>query len=687
MSKMGIAVISSYRGGYNFEAVGLSRALVNDLFPGMPAKISGEGYASLHLNARAAPRRGVRRRRSRRCRSAASIASAHGGETHAYSAQLMHLLQTAVATDSYSTYLQFSRGVARSAAGLSARPAPVQLPRRRRADRPGRGDHRDPQALRHAGHVARRAVARGARDAGDRDEPDRRARRCRARAARTRCATRPYDNGDNANSVIKQIACGPVRRHRRISQRLRGDRDQGRAGRQARRGRAAARLQGHRVHRQAAPRDAGRDADLAAAAPRHLFDRGSGAAHLRPEADQPARAGVREAGQLGRASAPSRRASPRRMPTSSWSPAMSAAPAPRPQTSIKYAGTPWEMGLSRGQPDADAQRPARPRASCAPTAGSRPGATSSSPRSSAPRNSASARSASSRWAASWCANAIRTPARSASARRTRRCAHKFTGTPEKVINLMTFIAEEVRDILARLGFTQPRRGDRPHRIAPPGQPRRRASRRSRPQPDPRQGRCRRRPSAASASATFRNEVPDSLDAQMIKDAARGVRARREDAADLFGAQHAPRGRHAAVGGDHAHVRHDDAGRRPCPCPAARLGGADRSARSCARASRSKCSATPTIMSARACRAARSSCARWCRSPLASQDNTIIGNTVLYGATCGQAVRGGAGGRALRGAQFGRDRGGRRLRRERLRIYDRRHRGGARARSARISARA
>src|SRR3546814_14527082 len=51
ISKMGIAVISSYRGGYNFEAVGLSRALVNDFFPGMPAKISGEGYASLHLNA------------------------------------------------------------------------------------------------------------------------------------------------------------------------------------------------------------------------------------------------------------------------------------------------------------------------------------------------------------------------------------------------------------------------------------------------------------------------------------------------------------------------------------------------------------------------------------------------------------------------------------------------------------
>ncbi len=33
MSKMGISVISSYRGGYNFEAIGLSRALVARIFP------------------------------------------------------------------------------------------------------------------------------------------------------------------------------------------------------------------------------------------------------------------------------------------------------------------------------------------------------------------------------------------------------------------------------------------------------------------------------------------------------------------------------------------------------------------------------------------------------------------------------------------------------------------------------
>ena len=43
MSKMGIAVVSSYRGGANFEALGLSRTLVAEYFPHMPSRISGIG--------------------------------------------------------------------------------------------------------------------------------------------------------------------------------------------------------------------------------------------------------------------------------------------------------------------------------------------------------------------------------------------------------------------------------------------------------------------------------------------------------------------------------------------------------------------------------------------------------------------------------------------------------------------
>ena len=45
MSKMGISVISSYRGGLNFEAVGLSRAMVAEYFPGMHSRISGIGVS------------------------------------------------------------------------------------------------------------------------------------------------------------------------------------------------------------------------------------------------------------------------------------------------------------------------------------------------------------------------------------------------------------------------------------------------------------------------------------------------------------------------------------------------------------------------------------------------------------------------------------------------------------------
>src|SRR6185437_1155288 len=49
MSKMGISVISSYRGAYNFEAVGLSRTLVAEFFPGMTSRISGIGLAGIQL--------------------------------------------------------------------------------------------------------------------------------------------------------------------------------------------------------------------------------------------------------------------------------------------------------------------------------------------------------------------------------------------------------------------------------------------------------------------------------------------------------------------------------------------------------------------------------------------------------------------------------------------------------------
>ena len=110
MSKMGISVISSYRGGCNFEAVGLSRAIVSDYFPGMSSRISGIGVIGIEkkikelhtkFNAKnvfTLPIGGLYRYRK-------------SGEDHQYQGRLIHLLQSAVGSGSYEQYKKYSSGI------------------------------------------------------------------------------------------------------------------------------------------------------------------------------------------------------------------------------------------------------------------------------------------------------------------------------------------------------------------------------------------------------------------------------------------------------------------------------------------------------------------------------------------------------------------------------------------------
>ena len=110
MSKMGISVISSYRGGCNFEAVGLSRAIVSDYFPGMSSRISGIGVIGIEKkikelhskftakNVFTLPIGGLYRYRK-------------SGENHQYQGKLIHLLQSAVGSGSYEQYKKYSSGI------------------------------------------------------------------------------------------------------------------------------------------------------------------------------------------------------------------------------------------------------------------------------------------------------------------------------------------------------------------------------------------------------------------------------------------------------------------------------------------------------------------------------------------------------------------------------------------------
>jgi glutamate synthase (NADPH/NADH) large chain len=110
MSKMGISVLSSYRGGCNFETVGLSRTIVADYFPGVVSKISGIGLLGIEKKIRAIhkeayestdtvlPIGGIYRYRK-------------NGETHQYQGKLIHLLQSAVGSNSYEGYKKYAEGI------------------------------------------------------------------------------------------------------------------------------------------------------------------------------------------------------------------------------------------------------------------------------------------------------------------------------------------------------------------------------------------------------------------------------------------------------------------------------------------------------------------------------------------------------------------------------------------------
>jgi len=107
MSKMGISVISSYRGGLNFEAVGLSRAMVAEYFPGMQSRISGIGVTGIQHKVVDIHARGWL--------GGADVLPIGGfykarrsGEKHAWEASSMHMLQSACDRASYDLWKQYS---------------------------------------------------------------------------------------------------------------------------------------------------------------------------------------------------------------------------------------------------------------------------------------------------------------------------------------------------------------------------------------------------------------------------------------------------------------------------------------------------------------------------------------------------------------------------------------------------
>ena len=110
MSKMGISVISSYRGGCNFEAVGLSRAIVADYFPGMASRISGIGVIGIETKIKE-----LHKKLNEKNIFILPIGGLYKyrktGEDHQYQGNLIHMLQHAVGVGSYEQYKKYSKAM------------------------------------------------------------------------------------------------------------------------------------------------------------------------------------------------------------------------------------------------------------------------------------------------------------------------------------------------------------------------------------------------------------------------------------------------------------------------------------------------------------------------------------------------------------------------------------------------
>jgi glutamate synthase (NADPH/NADH) large chain len=637
ISKMGIAVISSYRGGYNFEAVGLSRALVNDLFPGMPAKISGEGYNSLYVNA-------TMRHDAAFDDAVVSLAiggfyrQRHGGETHAYSAQLMHLLQSAVGSDSYSTYQQFSRGVRDMppvalrdllefnfpAEGVPIDSVEAITEIRKRFVTPGMSlGALSPEAHETLAIAMNRIGARAVSGEGGEDS----------------ARFKPYENGNNANSSIKQIASG---RFGVTAEYLNAcDEIEVKVAQGAKPGEGG-QLPGFKVTELIARlRYATPGVGLISPPPHHDIYSIEDLAQLIYDLKQinpRARVCVKlvSSAGIGTVAAGVAKAHADVILIAGHNGGTGASP----QTSIKYAGTPWEMGLSEVNQTLTLNG-LRGRIRLRTDGGLKTG-----------RDIVVAAILGAEeygigtlsLVAMGCIMVRQCHSNTCPVGvcvQDERLRAKFTGTPEKVINLMTFIAEEVREILARLGFRSL------DDIIGRTELLRQVSRGAEHLDDLDLNPILAKVDATDAErrfslSTFRNEVPDSLDAQMIKDAA-AVFSRGEKMQLTYSV----RNTHRAVGtrlsseivrvfgmskldDDHVQIRlRGSAGQS---LGAFLVKGLTIEVFGDANDYVGKGLSGGVIV-----------VRPMVSSPLQSQDNTIIGNTVLYGATSGRLFAAGQAG--------------------------------------------
>ena len=448
MSKMGISVISSYRGGCNFEAVGLSRAIVSDYFSGMSSRISGIGIIGIEkkikelhekFNAKnvfSLPIGGLYRYRK-------------SGENHQYQGKLIHLLQTAVGNGSYEQYKKYSAGIhnlppinIRDLIEFKNKRKPIDInevePLEEILKRFGSGSmsHGALSAEAHETLATGMNRIKGASCSGEGGEDAKR--------------FKTLPNGDSANSRVKQIASARfgvtvdyLNNANEIEIKMAQGAKPGEGGQ----------LPGFKVTKEIARlRHSTPGVTLISPPPHHDIYSIEDLAQLIYDLKQinpGARVGVKLVAStgIGTIAAGVAKAKADIILISGHSGGTGASP----QTSIKYAGIPWEMGLTEANQILTLNN-LRHNVTLRTDGGLKTGRDVVM---AAMMGAEEYGMGTSSLVAMGCimvrqCHSNTCPVGVCSQDKSLR--EKFTGTPEKVVNLFKFAATEVREILASLGF-------------------------------------------------------------------------------------------------------------------------------------------------------------------------------------------------------------------------------------------
>ncbi|MCO5785716.1 glutamate synthase large subunit [Pseudomonas sp. G11-1] len=106
LSKMGISTVASYRGAQLFEAVGLADEIVDLCFKGVPSRIQGARFSDLQAEQALLAREAWNPRKT--IQQGGLLKFVFGGEYHAYNPDIVRALQDAVQGDSYDKYLEYA---------------------------------------------------------------------------------------------------------------------------------------------------------------------------------------------------------------------------------------------------------------------------------------------------------------------------------------------------------------------------------------------------------------------------------------------------------------------------------------------------------------------------------------------------------------------------------------------------